>query len=136
MSAGMRRNSLPLACWRLPTEVEWEVAAAAWPVGERPVLSAHKRRFPWDAAGAQPGQPRRRPGRLHPRCGLSAHELNEEQQKKGHRHIVQVAYIHDDVIYRNSSSDLPVDGVCRYTPTTALGPGSGRAGRNDRGRSP
>src|SRR5262249_6110724 len=31
---------------RLPTEAEWEGAAAAWPAGERRGLSRHKRRFP------------------------------------------------------------------------------------------
>lgn len=32
---------------RLPTEAEWEVAASAWPIPDRPGLSTHKRRYPW-----------------------------------------------------------------------------------------
>ena len=41
---------------RLPTEVEWEVAAAAEPAADGRTLSAHKRRFPWGDAPPRPDQ--------------------------------------------------------------------------------
>jgi iron(II)-dependent oxidoreductase len=41
---------------RLPTEAEWEVAAAAEPSADGRTLSAHKRRFPWGDSAPRPDQ--------------------------------------------------------------------------------
>lgn len=41
---------------RLPTEVEWEVAASAAPAAEGGCLSKQKRRFPWGDTSPVPGQ--------------------------------------------------------------------------------
>jgi iron(II)-dependent oxidoreductase len=41
---------------RLPTEVEWEVAAAAEPTADGQSLAPHKRRFPWGDEAPRPDQ--------------------------------------------------------------------------------
>jgi iron(II)-dependent oxidoreductase len=41
---------------RLPTELEWEVAAAAEPAESEPSLSGRKRRFPWGDESPTPQQ--------------------------------------------------------------------------------